>query len=915
MLISIIVFLPFVPFVKAQQLDFAIDLFVPAKNSYNVGETPQLWARVVNTGSVTIDPYELRGYFSVVSPSGATIDAGYGDSTNWIEPGKIDLIENTDNPWTIPSNAEAGLYTIRVTITSMHTSLSRSGQLNNAFSISAPPAADFTLSVSPTSQIITQGQSTTFAVTVNSLSGWTAPVSLSVSGLPSGAASSFSLNPVAPTGTSTLSISTSPSTSTGQFLLVIIGNGDGRQHTTSATLIIQPSQQPEFDFSISASPSSASVESGKGIDVCTVTVNLISGSASRVDLTLSGLPSSVGFHAFSPPYGNPPFTSRLSVATLGNAPTGIYSLTITGSGGGKTRSTAVTLTVTAIPQPEQAPTAYIDSVSPNPAVQGQSVSFSGHGSDPDGYITEYSWRSSIDGYLSSSQSFSTSSLSVGTHAIYFKVKDNEGLWSEDATIVLEITQGPAPPPKPQQGSLKGRVTDASTGNPIGGAAVSVSGPASQTTVTGYDGSFALMVPVGTYTVTVSAPGYESQTKSGTVSHDSTVWLNFELLVARPATVEISIERTENIIAGDTLKAFFRQVIDWIPGTDLPLVDDQILFKVHGSTNVGKLIVRLSSSTSGIAFRTEVEAKKISSDTFLLEVTVGRIYSDEEKKRAVVYFVFELASTFVLQGADLPDNVEKIVEKILDCVEEKAPEGEPLVKVDVFISEVIPVLDDGTKLAPTSFSYRLETVAEGIAKEDANALAKILEQYQKSVGCSASNILIITSSGARVGALFENGIFRNVNEVPGAYYSGFGSHPQLVILPSSAGVYTTQVHATKAGDVCVYIWVKDAQELVLSMSEGEVQTHTVEISSDRVYVDAPWWVPVWDRYGFWLVGLFLIATVMLVFSQTRVGRNLKVSRALKLRRKKDKPKILSVVSRPSIVEVTSAPKILEIKEEE
>ncbi|MGB9716140.1 MAG: hypothetical protein ACPL1G_07020, partial [Thermodesulfovibrionales bacterium] len=44
------------------------------------------------------------------------------------------------------------------------------------------------------------------------------------------------------------------------------------------------------------------------------------------------------------------------------------------------------------------PVAIIDSISPNPALPGQVVTFSGHGTDADGdAITGYNWRSSIDG--------------------------------------------------------------------------------------------------------------------------------------------------------------------------------------------------------------------------------------------------------------------------------------------------------------------------------------------------------------------------------------------------------------------------------------------------------------------------------------------------------------------------------------
>jgi len=336
-------------------IDFTIEILVSDKTSYNVGEQARLWCRIKNTGSIEIDT--ARADFTLLGPDGSSVFTGT-DWTNYLNLGSLHVFEVD---WNIPSDAQSGLYTIRVNVVAWQgpgqsgSSVIHSAQTNNAFSVNAPPAPDFALSVSPTSQVITQGQSTTFSVTVNSLNGWTASVSLSVSGLPSGAESSFSTNPVNPTGTSTLSISTSQSTSTGQFSLVIIGNGDGRQHTTTATLIIQSSEQPEFDFSISISPSSATVERGKAVDACTVTITLLGGTTGRVDLSLSGLPSNVGGYAFSPPYGNATFASTLSTMILGDAPTGTYTLTITGSGGGKTHSTTIVLTVNAPPTPPSVP--------------------------------------------------------------------------------------------------------------------------------------------------------------------------------------------------------------------------------------------------------------------------------------------------------------------------------------------------------------------------------------------------------------------------------------------------------------------------------------------------------------------------------------------------------------------------------
>ncbi len=111
-------------------------------------------------------------------------------------------------------------------------------------------------------------------------------------------------------------------------------------------------------------------------------------------------------------------------------------------------STADTASLTI--NPNNPPTAHIDSITPNPADEGVSVTFNGHGTDPDtgDTITGYNWRSSIDGQLSTSASFSDSTLSVGTHTIYFKVKDNHNEWSTEDSDTLVINETNNPPRTP-----------------------------------------------------------------------------------------------------------------------------------------------------------------------------------------------------------------------------------------------------------------------------------------------------------------------------------------------------------------------------------------------------------------------------------------------------------------------------------
>ena len=99
----------------------------------------------------------------------------------------------------------------------------------------------------------------------------------------------------------------------------------------------------------------------------------------------------------------------------------------------------------------QPPTAYIDSITPNPATQGtDTVSFTGHGTDSDGSVVAWSWRSSRDGQLSTSSSFNkpASALSVGTHTIYFKVMDDDYEWSTEDIRTLTINPVPTPNQRP-----------------------------------------------------------------------------------------------------------------------------------------------------------------------------------------------------------------------------------------------------------------------------------------------------------------------------------------------------------------------------------------------------------------------------------------------------------------------------------
>jgi hypothetical protein len=222
-------------------------------------------------------------------------------------------------------------------------------------SVSPPPQFDFTVGVSPSSGSVQQGGSVSSTVTVTLTSGSTQTVSLTTSGLPSGAYATFNPSSGYPTFTSTCTISTSTTTPTGTFYITIIGSGGGLTRTATYTLTVTPLLIP--DFSISASPTSLTIQQGSS-GSSTITINSINGFNQPVQLSVSGAPSGVTA-TLSPSQVTPPAggtaTSTLTVSVGATATPGSYTLTVTGTSGALTHNTYISLEITAAPPPPNQP--------------------------------------------------------------------------------------------------------------------------------------------------------------------------------------------------------------------------------------------------------------------------------------------------------------------------------------------------------------------------------------------------------------------------------------------------------------------------------------------------------------------------------------------------------------------------------
>lgn len=114
-------------------------------------------------------------------------------------------------------------------------------------------AADFTVSVSPHQASLSQGGSTTFYIDVNPVGDFDKVVTLTVSGLPSGASPAFTVPSGKPPFSSTLTITASPNTPEGSYTPSIDATGRDRIHTGKISLIIEKTKKQSSLLSISAS--------------------------------------------------------------------------------------------------------------------------------------------------------------------------------------------------------------------------------------------------------------------------------------------------------------------------------------------------------------------------------------------------------------------------------------------------------------------------------------------------------------------------------------------------------------------------------------------------------------------------------------------------------------------------------------
>ena len=176
-----------------------------------------------------------------VSPASASVQTG---GTRQFTATGLDQFGNPMSPqptftWSVSGGgtiSSSGLFTAGSTAGGPFTVTAASGGVSGTASVTVTSVpSDFSLSVSPASQQVRQGNTASYTVTIAPSNGFSGSVTLSVSGLPFGATAGFTPNPA--TTSSTLSVQTAGGVR-GSFTLTITGVSGALQHTTTATLTV-----------------------------------------------------------------------------------------------------------------------------------------------------------------------------------------------------------------------------------------------------------------------------------------------------------------------------------------------------------------------------------------------------------------------------------------------------------------------------------------------------------------------------------------------------------------------------------------------------------------------------------------------------------------------------------------------------
>jgi len=508
--------------------DFSLDV-VPASLQIQQGQSAQAQVTVTSINS-------FNSAVTLSLPGGVPEKPTGSFSPNPITPPPNETAQSTLTV-VVSDAVPAGPYTLTI--------IGTSGTLEHRFNITvtvtSPPIPDFSLSASPSSVTVQQGNSASSTITATSLNGFNSPIELTVAGQPSGVTATLDPTSVTPpadgSADSTLTIQVGSSATPGTYTLTVTGMTRLLDHSIIITLTVT-ALPPAPDFSLDVVPASLQIQQGQSAQA-QVTVTSINSFNSAVTLSLPGGVPEKPTGSFSPnpitPPPNETAQSTLTVLVSDAVPAGPYTLTIIGTSGTLEHRFNITVTVTSPPIPDFSLSASPSSLTVQQGNSGSStitatsiqgfnspieLSVSGEPSGVTATLNPTSITPPADGSVNSTLTIQVDpSTAPGTYPL--TVTGTSGSLTHTTTVTLQVT---APPP-PQLSTVTGIVTGI-LWRPISGAKVTLNG---KTATTDSNGLYTIEnVSNGTYTLTIESSLYETFKTSLDITEPGTYTVDAQL---------------------------------------------------------------------------------------------------------------------------------------------------------------------------------------------------------------------------------------------------------------------------------------------------------------------------------------------------------------------------------------------------
>jgi hypothetical protein len=203
-----------------------------------------------------------------------------------------------------------------------------------------PPSGDFTISASPTSLTVENGESQTVTVSVAAVNSFASGVSVIASGLPTGVTANPTSFTLMPGGQQNVTLTAAATITSGTATVNFQGTSGSQSHNSQVSLTL--SYVPP-DFSITASPTTLSVATG-GSQNLTVNLTGSNGFSSSVSVIATGMPA--GVTATPTSFTIMPGNQQQVVLAAGTTATaGQSTITFTGTSGSLANTSNTSLTV------------------------------------------------------------------------------------------------------------------------------------------------------------------------------------------------------------------------------------------------------------------------------------------------------------------------------------------------------------------------------------------------------------------------------------------------------------------------------------------------------------------------------------------------------------------------------------------